>query len=151
HWPVDRGFERSYALISGGTNYFKLDEGRKMAKDDKPYTPEGDFYITDAITDNAVSFLDEYGKKREPFFLYVPYTAPHWPLHARPEDIAKYKGKYKDGWDALRQKRHQRMIELGIVDKRWPLTPRDKDAPAWEDVKDKDFWDLKMAVYAAQI
>jgi arylsulfatase A-like enzyme len=152
HWPVDRGFERSFALVSGGTNYFRLDPGRKMAIDDKPYAPPADnFYITDAFTDNAVSFIDEYGRKKEPFFLYLTYTAPHWPLHARPEDIARYRGKYLNGWDALREKRHKRMIELGIVDPKWPITPRDRSAPAWSEVADKEAQDLRMAVYAAQI
>lgn len=152
HWPTDRGFDRYFGLISGGTNYFRLDPGRQMALDDKPFTPEGNnFYITDAFTDYAVLYIQEHGRQPQPFFLYVAYTAPHWPLHALPDDIAKYRGKYRDGWDALRQKRHQRMKELGIVDAQWAMTPRDASAPAWEDVKDKDARDLKMAVYAAQI
>ncbi len=152
HWPTDRGFERYFGLISGATNYFRLDEGRKMARDDQPYTPprEG-FYITDAISDWAVKYIDEYGRRPEPFFLYAAYTAPHWPLHALPAEIAKYRGKYLKGWDALRRERHARQIRLGLVDRRWPLTPRDSSAPAWEDVKDKEARDLKMAVYAAQI
>ena len=81
----------------------------------------------------------------------MAYTAPHWPLHAPPEDIAKYKGKYLGGWDALRKERHARMIRMGLVDKKWPLTPRDGRAPPWESVQDKAMRDLKMAVYAAQI
>jgi arylsulfatase A-like enzyme len=154
HWPVDRGFERSFSLISGASNYFRLDDGRKMALDDKPFKPEGDtFYMTDAITEHAVQFLDEHGNGKEPFFLYVAFTAPHWPLHAPPDEIAKYRGKYKKGWDELRAQRHQKQIELGIVEAKWPITPRDKAAPAWADVKekDRDEWDLKMAVYAAQV
>lgn len=152
HWPVDRGFEKYFGLISGATSYFELESGRKMAQDDKLYTPSGDgFYMTNAIADNALAFLDEYGKKKEPFFLYVAFTSPHWPLHALPEDIAKYRGKYKSGWDELRKQRHQRQIDMGIVEARWPLTPRDLQAPAWADVKDPDMRDLKMAVYAAQI
>lgn len=152
HWPIDRGFEKYFGLISGGSNYFRLDSERKMARDDTPYRPTGDdFYMTDAFTNQAVEFVDTYGRKSEPFFLYVAYTAPHWPLHAWPQDIAKYKGKYMGGWDALRAKRHQRQIEMGIVDAKWPITPRDAEAPAWDDVTDKEMRDLKMAVYAAQI
>ncbi len=154
HWPTDRGFERYFGLISGGTNYFRLDPERQMAWGAEPYEPPAEgFYITDAITDNAIGFIDELRRDGEPFFLYVAYTAPHWPLHALKEDIARYRGKYLGGWDALREKRHRRMIELGIVDARWPLTPRDRRAPDWTslDEKARDAWDLKMAVYAAQI
>lgn len=149
NWPTDRGFDRYFGLISGGSNYFKLDSARQMAVDDQPYTPGEDFYMTDAFSDNAVSFIDEHGAQEQPFFLYLPYTAPHWPLHARPRDIAKYRGKYLEGWDELRRRRHARMIEMGIVEERWPLTTRDAEAPAWEDVEDKALEDLKMAVCAA--
>jgi arylsulfatase len=153
HWPTDRGFEKYFGLISGACNYFRLDEGRQMALDDKPWTPptDGSFYMTDAIADHAVDYLDKFGRGPQPFFLYTAFTAPHYPLHARPEDIAKYEGKYMKGWDALRKERHQRMIEMGIVDKRWPLTPRDSEVPAWDTVADKKAWDRRMAVYAAQI
>jgi arylsulfatase len=124
-----------------------------MALDDKPWTPptDGSFYMTDAIADHSVDHLDKFGRGPEPFFLYTAFTAPHYPLHARPEDIAKYEGKYMKGWDVLRRERHQRMIEMGIVDKRWPLTPRDSEVPAWDTVADKKAWDRRMAVYAAQI
>lgn len=152
HWPTDRGFERYFGLISGASNYFRLDQGRKMALNDKPYTPEGgDYYMTNAFTDHALKFVDELGRGSDPFFLYLPFTSPHWPLHALQEDIAKYRGKYRMGWDELRQRRYRRMLELGVIDKRWPLTPRDPEVSAWAEAKDKDDLDLRMAVYAAQI
>jgi len=154
HWPTDRGFDRYYGLISGASNYFKIESNRQMAIDDRPFIPEGDdFYTTDAFSDNAAKFIEKYGPEDKPFFLYVAYTAPHWPLHAWPEDIAKYRGKYLCGWDELRQRRHKRMIEMGIVDARWPMTPRDERVSAWADVdeKSRDVADSKMAVYAAQI
>jgi arylsulfatase len=150
-WPCDRGFERYFGLISGASNYFFLEKGRKMALDHEPFTPEGDFYMTDAFVDHAVKFIDEAAKKGGPWFLYNAFTSPHWPLHARPEDIAKYHGKYMDGWDKLRERRHKRQVEMGLVDPKWPVTPRDDKAPAWDDVKDKEDKDLRMAVYAAQI
>ncbi|MBS1825268.1 MAG: arylsulfatase [Acidobacteria bacterium] len=152
HWPTDRGFERYFGLISGASNYWKLDRNRKMAIDDKPYVPDSPrFYMTDAFTENAVRLVDEYGRKPNPYLLYLAYTAPHWPLHAWPEDIAKYRGKYMKGWDRLREERHERMKAMGIVDKKWPMTPRDAKVPAWADVSNKDEWDLRMAVYAAQV
>ena len=152
HWPVDRGFDRYFGLISGGSNYWRLDKGRKMAVDDQPYTPpEKGFYMTDAFTDHAIDFIGQYTNQKKPFFMYLAYTSPHWPLHAWPEDIEKYRGKYMMGWDELRRQRHERMIGMGIVRNEWPLTPRDDRVPAWEDVQDKEFRDLKMAVYAAQV
>jgi arylsulfatase len=158
HWPTDRGFDRYYGLISGAANYFDITKGkwdctfRRFAIDNKLHTPEADdFYMTTALTDNAVRFIDEYGRDDKPFFMYVAYTAPHWPLHALPEDIAKYKGKYMQGWQVLRKQRYARQIEMGIIDQKWPLTPRDDGAIPWDDVKDKELMDLKMAVYAAQI
>jgi arylsulfatase len=152
HWPVDRGFDRYFGLISGADNYWKLDAERKMALDGKPWQPpEKGFYMTDAIADHAAEFVGQNAGGEKPFFLYAAFTAPHWPLHAYPEDIEKYRGKYEKGWDALRLERHKRMIEMGILDKKWPLTERDATAPAWETVKDRKARDLSMAVYAAQI
>ena len=152
HWPCDRGFEKYQGLISGATNYFKIDSNRTWARDNTRIEDVGEgFYITEAISNNAVEQIGEFGKKEEPFFLYVAYTSPHWPLHALAEDIAKYKGKYDIGWDELRARRHKRMIEMGIVDAKWPITPRDRTAPAWADAKDKEWNAMRMAVYAAQI
>lgn len=158
HWPLDRGFEHYYGMLSGAANYFDITKGkspktkRPMAIDNELIVPEpGTFYMTDAITNHAVRMIDSYGRQDKPFFLYVAYTAPHWPLHAWPEDIAKYRGKFMKGWDVLRQKRYQRMIEMGLIDPSWPLTPHDPQAPAWDDVENKDLMDLKCAVYAAQI
>jgi len=123
-----------------------------MAIGDKPYMPpkEG-FYMTDAFSDNAAEFIGEHGRSKEPFFLYLAYTAPHWPLHAWPEDIAKYKGKYLSGWDKLRDERYRRMVEMGIIDGKWQMSPRDTATWPWDDEKNKELLDLKMAVYAAQI
>ncbi len=155
NWPIDRGFDEYFGLLSGGSNYWKLPEHRRMAINDKPYKPEAGkgYYITDAFTDHAVKFIDKYSSGDKPFFLYTAYTAPHWPLHAWPEDIAKYRGKYIEGWDALRAERHERMIEMGIADKDWAITPRDKLALVWEELSEerKEELDLKMAIYAAQI
>lgn len=158
HWPTDRGFDKYFGLISGAANYFDISKGktegikRFMAIDDQPYTPpKQGFYMTDAISEHALRMLETHARIDKPFFLYVAYTAPHWPLHALPKDLEKYKGKYLEGWDKLREERYQRMIDMGIIDKKWPLTPRDDEAMAWKDVKNKEQMDRKMAVYAAQI
>ena len=83
-------------------------------------------------------YLDEYGREDRPFFLYVAYTAPHYPLHAWPRDIAKYKGKYKVGWDRLREQRLECMVEMGLIDERWALSARDPDSLSWEEIEDRD-------------
>jgi arylsulfatase len=123
-----------------------------MALENRPWKPDKPgFYMTDAFTDHAVELIDQYGRKPDPYFLYLAYTAPHWPLHAWPKDIAKYRGKYRKGWDELRQERHARQIDGGIVQARWGITPRDPEVPEWAKVENKDDEDLRMAVYAAQI
>ncbi|MCB1022617.1 MAG: arylsulfatase [Bryobacterales bacterium] len=152
-WPDKRGFQRAFGLISGGSNYFKLDTARQMALDGEPWTPpdDGSFYMTDAFADHAVRFLGESASGDAPFFLYLPFTAPHWPLHAREEDIAAYKGKYAMGWDALREQRYNRMREMGVIDASWPLSPRDEESMPWEQAENKELEQRRMEVYAAQI
>jgi arylsulfatase len=123
-----------------------------MAIDDQPYKPpEEGFYMTDWIGSHACEMIEQQSGAENPFFLYTAFTSPHWPLHAHPQDIEKYRGKYMVGWDELRRRRHERMSDMGIVQARWPLTPRDERAPAWETVEEKEARDLHMAVYAAQI
>jgi arylsulfatase A-like enzyme len=161
-WPVDRGFDRYFGLVSGGSNYWKLDAGRIMALDDRRITPEetdsaADFYFTDAFTDYALKFVDEHakdgGNRDKPFFLYLAYTAPHWPLHARPEEVDRYRGKYMTGWDELRARRHAKQVEMGLVKAEWEVTPLPPNVRAWDALTDgqKAERDLRMAVYAAQI
>lgn len=153
HWPVDRGFDEYFGLISGGSNYFRLDSARQMAMGNEPYSPpdDGSFYMTDAFSDHAVNFLKKHGPADNPFFLYLAYTAPHWPLHAKPADIDKYVGKYRMGWDQLRKQRFARQTEVGIRADHWELSERDPEVPPWEDVKDRQLWERRMEVYAAMI
>ena len=154
NWPMQRGFEKFFGTIHGAGDYFNptsLALGNDLVQ---PATD--DFYYTDAISSYAASFIDEFasgasGAADKPFFVYVPFTSPHWPLHALEADVAKYKGRYRDGWDALRVSRHRRMIEMGLVDSRWPLTPRDPDVPAWADARDQEWEQRRMEVYAAQV
>jgi arylsulfatase len=157
HWPINRGFDKYYGLISGAMNYFDISKSKRkglervFVKDGEPFIPPNEgFYATDAFTDEALKFLDDH-KNKNPFFLYLAYNAPHWPLHALPEDIEKYIGKYKDGWLPLREKRWKRQIELGIIDSAWGMSPQDPEAIDWSNVENKDRMDMKMAIYAAQI
>ncbi|WP_372651361.1 arylsulfatase [Draconibacterium sp.] len=160
NWPVDRGFDNYHGLISGAANYFDITKAkndrvkRVFAKDSKAYVPDPNgFYMTDFITENALEYLQTAKQKEQPFFLYLAYTAPHWPLHALQEDIQKFRGKFRKGWDVLRQERIVRMKEMGIVDDDIQLSERDEMVDAWEDLSDeeRDKMDLLMSIYAAQI
>jgi len=157
HWPLQRGFDKYFGLISGASSYFELIKEprvRKMAYGNESWIPPASgFYMTDAISDSAVAFIDAHSKekKEQPFFLYVAYTSPHWPLHALDEDIKKYEGKYTQGWDLLRNQRYRKMVQLGIITEKYKLSPRTTGIPSWEDAADKDLWVRRMQVYAAMI
>ncbi|UCE20569.1 MAG: arylsulfatase [Gemmatimonadota bacterium] len=159
NWPLQRGFERYYGLVSGASSYFdtsfvepKSDKVRIMLRDDQEIVEKGEgFFMTDAITDNAVRMIEEWHQYEDPFFLYVAYTAPHWPLHALPEDIRKYEDHFRDGWDSMRKRRYERVIEMGLVNEKWKLPERDDRVPPWESAEHMEWEIMKMAVYAAQV
>jgi arylsulfatase A-like enzyme len=152
-WPLQRGFDQFFGTISGGGSYYR--PGTLTRDNTRVQAPKVGFYYTDAISDHAVQFIGDHHKKSpdDPFFLYVAYTAPHWPLHALKEDIDRYREVYKNGWDVLYQERVARMKKLGIIEAKWPLPPRDDKVPAWDklDAAKKEEMAHKMAVYAAQI
>ncbi|UCC97555.1 MAG: arylsulfatase [Phycisphaerales bacterium] len=155
--PMDRGFDHYFGMLGGSCSYFVPDKTFRLGRG-AFMTDDKDFYTTNAFTDYALQFLDEVGRRDKPFFLYLAYNAPHYPLHALPEDIAKYRGKYMKGWDVIRRQRYARLIELGLIDKKWPLSTRGADRHKsfsdilpWEQVEDKRAEDLDMAVYAAMV
>ena len=155
HWPRQRGFDRYFGLISGASSYYEILKNQKrvrqMALDDTAWEPpEEGFYMTDAITDYAIKYIRE-NNAGEPYFLYIAYTAPHWPLHALPEDIAKYKGRYDAGWDSIRLQRFQNMQKLGLADANQQLPGRAITVPEWERQADREDWARRMEVYAAMI
>ena len=147
-WPLQRGFDKFYGLLGSVRSYY---DPPTLTRDNTPIRAEEKYYLTDAITENAIAYIDDANKEKKPFFLYVAYTAPHWPLHAFAEDIARYREVYKQGWDELRRKRHQRLIDLGIINKDFRLPDRDPEVPAWKDVKDQEWQIERMAVYAAMV
>src|SRR6185295_12720094 len=150
-WPLQRGFDKYFGLISGANSYYEILPGRKMVSQNTRLTKlPDDFYLTYALTDSAVNFVRQ-GDKNNPFFLYLAYTAPHWPLHAVKEKIEKYRGRYMVGWDSIRLTRYKKQKQLGLFSTHIELSPRDEVVPAWRDVPDKKEWDLKMAVYAAMM
>lgn len=152
-WPLQRGFDKYFGLISGANSYYRLLPGRLILEDNDPYEIPENFYFTDAISDYAVRYIDDATQeaKKDPFFMYVAYTAPHWPIHAPGEEIAKYWGKYLKGWDQLRKDRYAQQQKMGLLPKSAVLTDRDERIPAWKDAINKDGWDLKMASYAGMV
>jgi arylsulfatase len=154
NWPLQRGFDRYYGTIAGGGSFYDpgtltRDNQAISAMADPEYQPK-QYYYTDAISDHAIRFVTEHQRDHsaEPFFMYVAYTAAHWPMHALPEDIAKYKGVYDRGYDAIRQERIARMKDLGLIDPAWSLAPTVGD---WSANAHKEWEARCMEVYAAMV
>ena len=162
-WPTDRGFERFYGIHIHVDSYYKVLKGCDVYLDgellipetDDPVNhlfPENDWYTTDVFTDYAIQFLNEESKDSDqPFFLYVAHNAPHFPIEAPDEDVAKYEGQYLDGWDELREEKFERMKEMGIIPIHSVLSPTENTL--WNDLDDADKkeLDFRRAIYSAQI
>ncbi|MCI0332019.1 MAG: arylsulfatase [Planctomycetes bacterium] len=158
--PFWRGFMRSLNSPIGEL-YFpgqkqRLSEGVYLnAKMLKVGDPElgTNWYGPDLLTEWGLKFIDEAIAAKEPFFYYLPHSSVHFPLQVPQADIDRYRGKYMVGWDKLRDERHRRQIEMGLVDPKWPLSARPPDVPAWDSLndKDKEHFDHIMAIYAAMI
>lgn len=173
-WPMKRGFAKQYCSNSTTGHYFGIAKGRTYVVEDTLLQPEGEWhktgnteylplknedgsqwYATDAYTDRAIGYVRELRSRdaEKPFFLYLPYTTPHWPLHAFEEDIKKYEGKYMAGWDVIRRQRYERMIRTGILPHDWKLSEQNENVKDWNSLDEaaKKHKDRVMAVYAAMI
>ena len=147
NWPLQRGFDRFFGTIHGAGSFY---DPNTLVSGNEYITPEDGFYYTNTISDTAVKFIEQHEGK-QPFFMYVAYTAAHWPMHALPKDIAKYEGKYNNGWDALRQERYKKMIDMGLIHPDWPMSPPDAKTDSWRFEDDPEWHARCMAVYAAMI
>lgn len=154
NWPLQRGFDRFYGTIHGAGSFY---DPFTLTRDNNQISPHADpkykpttYYYTDAISDNAVRYIQHHHHDHDdkPFFLYVAYTAAHWPMHALEKDIAKYKGKYDSGYEQIRQVRLEKARKLGLIDEKWAMSPPAGD---WTKVKDKAWEARCMEVYAAMI
>ncbi|MEN6425528.1 MAG: arylsulfatase [Phycisphaerales bacterium] len=154
NWPLQRGFERFYGTITGAGNFY---DPATLCRDNTYVTPENDpeykpatYYYTDAISDNACRYIKEHcGQSPErPFFLYMAFTAAHWPMHALEKDVAKYKGKYDEGYEPCRAARFERLKKMGLIRGDWELSPQAGD---WANFEQKDWEARCMEVYAAMI
>lgn len=148
NWPRQRGFDRFFGMISGAGSLY---DPRSLTNDNEYVAPREDFYCTTDFTDYAIQCIEEH-EGDKPFFLYLAYTAAHWPMHAPEDAIAKYKGKYDEGWDVMRQKRYERLRALGLIDLNSALSPRDSFVAPWSDDIPDRAWELaNMEVYAAMV
>ncbi|MSR54462.1 MAG: arylsulfatase [Gemmataceae bacterium] len=154
NWPIARGFDRYYGTIHGAGSFF---DPSSLVRDETMISPFADaeykpatYYYTDAMSDHAVRFVGEHVKDhaQKPFFMYVAYTAAHWPMHALPADIQKYKGKYDGGYEPIRKARFEKTAKLGLIDPKQGMSPQTGD---WDKVADKKWEAAGMEVYAAMI
>jgi len=155
NWPCARGFDRFFGTIHGAGSFFDpngltRDEMFITPENDPGYQPQGTWYYTTAIADNAVQYVRDHARdhKDQPFFTYVSFTAAHWPMHALPEDIAKYDGRYDAGYGPIREARIQKMKALGLLPDHWTPAPMVGD---WDKVMDKEWEAALMEVYAAMV
>jgi arylsulfatase A-like enzyme len=155
NWPMQRGFDKFYGTIIGAGSLWDpwtLTRGNEFISPfaDPDYQPERKWYYTDAISDNAVKYIEEHQQESadKPFFMYVSYTAPHWPMHAPEDEINLHKGKYDKGYAAIRERRYQKLKELGLIDKGCQLS---EQVAKWDTTSNKLWHARNMEVYAAMI
>jgi arylsulfatase len=152
--PFQRGFDRHFGFMGGGTNFFLGDDSFTL--DGKPWSvPKEDFYVTTALSDYAEKFIREEHDAHpdQPFFMYLAYNAPHSPIQAPTDQVAKYRGKYLKGWDAIRKERFTKQQAIGLAGPGWHFPDRPENIPAWDslDERTRNFEDLRMATYAAMV
>ncbi|MCR5270446.1 MAG: sulfatase-like hydrolase/transferase [Prevotella sp.] len=150
-YPCNRGFDQHWGTIWGVTDHF---DPFSLVHNEEPLFTDSipsDFYYADYVADKAIDMMDEMTADGKPFFMYVAFQEPHWPVQAKPQDIEKYKGVYDDGWDVLRQRRYKKMIELGIVNPEETPEASNASGRAWENESDKAFQAANMEVHAAMV
>ena len=151
-WPCERGFDRFYGCLAGGFNYFRPSGNRLMVEGNEVVETGEDFYATDSLTDMACRYIGESLEQDDaPFFLYLAYNAPHWPLNSKWEEFQKYRGRYTAGWEPLMKARFDKQVELGFWGQDMPRA--EHVGPDWDSLTDKqrDDLDARMAAYAGCI
>jgi arylsulfatase len=148
-WPTRRGFDEFYGILGGAGDYFH--PRALFAGEQRQPPPGAGYHFTDAVGEHAAGFVTEHATAGRPFFLYLAFTAPHWPLHAPEEDVRHYDGRFDEGWDALRERRHKRLAEEGVLGEEAVLSERDPGEPAWAEAADQSWEARRMSVYAAQV
>ncbi len=151
NWPNQRGFDHFYGIVGGASNYFNTVVNVDNQRVKTPADPS--YYLTDDFSQKAIDFVSNHNYDAHPLFLYLAYTAPHWPLHAFDKDIAKYVERYKKGWDQLREERFERQKKMGLFKENVRLSPRDESVKAWDSLtpQEQEEYVMRMAIYAAQV
>jgi arylsulfatase A-like enzyme len=134
-WPLKRGFDRFYGTPQGGGHHYRNLPGRDLVLNDTIIPMPEDWYSTTAFTDHALEFIEEGVQAEKPVFLYLAYTAPHWALHAPEGEVAKFRGRYADGWQSVREGRFARQMEMGLFPRDTKLSPQNRQVPEWSKVK----------------
>ncbi len=147
--PFTRGFDRWYGTPVGATSFFNI----PLVEDNQLIPLPENFFTTDSYTSRGIDYISDAEAEGKPWFLHLCYNAPHWPLHAHAKDVEKYAGKYAEGWEALRQKRHQGLKDAGIINPEWNISDPDPDAEDWNKVPadELEWQQRRMEVYAAQV
>lgn len=152
NWPLQRGFDRFYGILMSHAHYFKPDN---LISGNKGIKPPDDYYMTDALADTASMYISDHTskKRKDPFFLYLAFNAPHWPIHAKEKDINKYMSTYAMGWDKMREQRLAKQKKLGLFNSSLKLTQREEDIPAWDSIPEnkRALWIKRMAAYAGAV
>ncbi len=155
----NRGFDKSFCMLNNGSSYFKngplYNDGRTVTfmQNGQVVNRDTNYYLTQHFTDFAIEAIEAHKNNNNPFFLYLAYTAPHWPIQALEEDIRLFRGKYIIGWDTIRERRLKKQIKEKILDKTIKLSSRHNKIPQWTTLpeSDRNLWDQRMAIYAAMI
>jgi arylsulfatase len=150
--PTDFGFQRYWGHLSGATDFFKGDSTFRY--NGEPWSEfDEEFYTTDANVDYSMEFLDEALDSGMPFFHYVAFNAPHYPLQAPREEIDKYLGVYDRGWDRIREERYGRQLEMGIFESSKALPPLPDHMTPWDSLSrmQQEFESFRMSVYAGMV
>lgn len=165
-WPVNRGFDRSFALLPGGGSHFKPVAEQPSVMERMPYARDkqlvkyadlpDDFYSTDYYTDQLIEYLEETRNSEKPFFAYAAYTAPHWPLQAPREYLDKYQGRYDSGFEQIRKERIERVRKLGLLPEDFVAAstmPASEKFPKWDQLTEKErrYEARKMEIYSAMV
>jgi len=156
-WPAQRGFDKSFGFIGGAVNFYEINDKDNpsvpLYRNNEPYYLPKNKHLTDEITDQAITFLEEQSAEEKPFFLYLAYNAPHWPLQAPEEEIQKYKDVYAIGWDSLRVKRYEQAVEKGVFPKEQRISEKDTTILPWNKLTydEQQYWQRRQQVFAGMI